>query len=258
MKDDRIEPMDPKLVEMLRRGAPRQIVPSGAEARVFAKLASSIASTGGGTGNGAGGTGLAKPTASPVKLASIAVANKVILVSIAVIAIGGGAIFAMSRPVPTHSTPSARPSVPATAVVAGPEPTSTEGALPTLSQERGASIDSLPNARLPSGSGTRPATRSEPPAGTANQLAQERALIEEARSALAAGDPTACLRALETHASRHADGALVEEREALMVRALVAAGQREAAARRAAIFRNEHPGSLLLPAVESALGQRER
>jgi outer membrane protein assembly factor BamD (BamD/ComL family) len=88
-------------------------------------------------------------------------------------------------------------------------------------------------------------------------LAEENALLEEARQALTRSDAAHALRLLERHQHRFKKAQLVEEREALWVRALLSAGQARAARERAAHFEHAHPGSLLLPSVQQALRKAE-
>jgi hypothetical protein len=92
-------------------------------------------------------------------------------------------------------------------------------------------------------------------AGKDVSLAMERDLIDRARMALARGDGDAALDALERHATDFQGGRLVEEREALMVQALVQTGRIDAARARAARFRARFPNSVLLPAVDAAVGR---
>jgi hypothetical protein len=84
-------------------------------------------------------------------------------------------------------------------------------------------------------------------------LGAERKLIEMARSALARGQTDRALSTLRAHARSHPHGQLAEERDSLMVQALVARGDFAQARERAARFQKQHPGSLFGPVVEQAL-----
>ena len=86
------------------------------------------------------------------------------------------------------------------------------------------------------------------------ELARERALIETARSALARKQPDV-LEHLARHEQQFPDGRLAEERESLLVQALVRAGRSGEARSRAARFRAHWPRSLLQPVVDAALGE---
>jgi hypothetical protein len=83
-------------------------------------------------------------------------------------------------------------------------------------------------------------------------LARERALIETARTALSRKQADA-VDALLRHAQQFPRGRLAEERESLLVQALVHAGRIDEARRRGAQFRARWPRSLLWPVVDAAL-----
>lgn len=87
----------------------------------------------------------------------------------------------------------------------------------------------------------------------ASGLAAERALLDDARRALARGDAAAALRPLARHASSFSRGQLIEERESMWVKALVLSGRRSEGEARAASFRRRFPESLFLPMVDAAL-----
>jgi hypothetical protein len=111
---------------------------------------------------------------------------------------------------------------------------------------------SAPAARLPR------STRANGANGADGQgddrLAAERSLLEIARVALVRGQAAGALAALERHARQFPSGALAEEREGLLVQALVAARQYDRARERAARFNQRYPRSLFAPVVEQALG----
>ncbi len=86
-----------------------------------------------------------------------------------------------------------------------------------------------------------------------DSLGRERALLETARAALARGDSAAGLDAIARHAREFPQGRLVEEGDALRVRALVAAGRVAEARTAAEAFRGAHPDSVLQPSVDAAL-----
>lgn len=92
-----------------------------------------------------------------------------------------------------------------------------------------------------------------PPAVSARGLAAERGLLDVARVALARGDATEALTAVERHRREYPEGVLVEEREALAVKALVALGRRDEARARAEQFERRFPNGLMLPAVKGVV-----
>ncbi len=95
----------------------------------------------------------------------------------------------------------------------------------------------------------KPPARSLPASG-ARDLAAERALLDRVQRALRAGDLVGAQRAIDTHARRFPDGILAEEREALAIKTLVAAGRREDAQKRAAAFRERFPDGLFQPSTD--------
>jgi len=84
-------------------------------------------------------------------------------------------------------------------------------------------------------------------------LAAERKLIEMARTALARGRTDLALAAIRRHARSFPTGQLAEERDSLLVQALVAKGEHAQAHERAARFHQQHPQSLFAPVVDQAL-----
>jgi len=119
-----------------------------------------------------------------------------------------------------------------------------------------AAVASAPGRSVASAaiSGTRSSARagsfvSEPRA----DMAAESALLEGARRSLDRGAVDSALVDLEKHARTYPAGYLTEEREVLEVRALVLAGRRESAERRAAAFRKVFPRSIQLEALARAL-----
>ena len=97
-----------------------------------------------------------------------------------------------------------------------------------------------------------PLTRSLQPGGARN-LAAERALLDRVQRALRAGDVAGAQRALDAHARRFPTGILAEEREALAIKTLVAAGRRREAQKRAAMFRERFPDGLFRSSVDEAV-----
>jgi len=106
-----------------------------------------------------------------------------------------------------------------------------------------------------------PTPEPSPPAGVeapklappVSALPAERAILDRARKDLLSGEPGAALQEVATHARLYPRGVLGEERDALRVEALVAAGSYEPARAAGARFRAAYPGSMLAPAVEDAL-----
>jgi outer membrane protein assembly factor BamD (BamD/ComL family) len=78
-------------------------------------------------------------------------------------------------------------------------------------------------------------------------------LLDEARAGLVQGEPSRALERLNAHQHRYPTGLLAEERDAMMVEALVRAGHYAAARQAADAFRTRAPNSLFLPTIESAV-----
>ncbi len=85
----------------------------------------------------------------------------------------------------------------------------------------------------------------------ASRLAAEGRVVLEARQALRDGQPDETLRRLEAARVEFGDGALAQEREALMIEALARVGRRDEAHARAAAFLRAHPESPHAAAVRS-------
>jgi hypothetical protein len=81
----------------------------------------------------------------------------------------------------------------------------------------------------------------------------ERALLDSARGALAQGDPSRAVADLLHHERSYSKPILGEERDALMVQALVVAGRYDDARARADAFRKKTPTSLFMGTVDAAM-----
>jgi hypothetical protein len=170
-------------------------------------------------------------------------------------ATGGGAVHvlkgARERPVPALVGSDRTATVTATAMTARAEPTPIPAPLPS-STPPVAVPSSAPAARLPRSTRANGAIAVDGQGD--DRLAAERSLLEIARVALVRGQAAGALAALERHARQFPNGALVEEREGLLVQALVDARQYDRARERAARFNQRYPRSLFAPVVDQALG----
>jgi len=90
-----------------------------------------------------------------------------------------------------------------------------------------------------------------PPLEPPSHLAAEGGVVLEAREALRQGAPEEALRVLEAARVKFADGALVQEREALTIEALARSGRRADASQRATAFLRAHPESPHAAAVKA-------
>ena len=147
----------------------------------------------------------------------------------------------VARPPPETSAPG---------VASVPSPGAVAAAAELVSAAPVATIAPL----TPVATGEPPAARAPVASSAARvaDLAGERALLDVARTALARSDGANALVACEEHGRRFPSGALVEEREAIAIQALVLENRRSDAVARAERFRKRHPRSILLPAVLAA------
>jgi len=141
------------------------------------------------------------------------------------------------KSVPAVSPPVAAPSAqaPRAVVEAAPAP-------PAL----GAAASAAPATPR---AATAPTVKSE---ATPPSLEIELSLLERAKSKLSENQPQATLELLREHRARYPSSALQQEREALVIRALLAAGRRAEAKRRAQTFVRSYPSSALRGSVERA------
>jgi len=117
----------------------------------------------------------------------------------------------------------------------------------------------VPPKRLPNVVNTAAAvSATSASADLVSTLTAERQLLDAARATLARGEPQAGISSLEQHVKRFPKGTLTEEREALYIRILVAAGNTSAASARAVNFQQRFPNSMFMPVVERSLASISR
>lgn len=158
-------------------------------------------------------------------------------------------------------------SQPAVTVVAGSRPprqplaaASTETPAVPADATPGVNAEALP--LLPSAIPKRAASASIPEqvegakveASPQAGLREQQALLDQARLALGQGQSDRCLAALAMHRSRFPTSLLAEERDALTIKALAAAGDLPGAREQAVAFATRYPKSLLLPSIEATVG----
>ncbi len=111
-----------------------------------------------------------------------------------------------------------------------------------------------PMARIvPTGASHSTTARGEASGPPGASAAVELTMLDEARAAVTAGDPARALSVLDDYARRFPRGALGPEASVLRIVALVAAGDRPAAARVAQSFLQGHPNSPYAQRIESLL-----
>lgn len=99
---------------------------------------------------------------------------------------------------------------------------------------------------------------SSPNAASRNRLKAERRLLDVARGAIEREQPDVALRATVRHEHAFPTGILVQEREAIAIRALTMLGRSAEARDRATRFRTNFPDSALWPAIESIVGAPQK
>jgi hypothetical protein len=243
-----IDPLTPELADFIARERSRPGLGTDAKSKLAARLAASGALA-------AAASALPSPPAQPTPAAPTApgIATRVasavvrrIVMGAAIFALGGASgagLHAAFR----HEPAPRVVVVTRTVERVVPAPVAATPSVP-------APTPALPAPVPPHTSQLAPARA---PAGHDSDLAAERALLEVARTALARGAHPDALASLNRHASQFPHGQLAEEREALAVQALVAAGRTDEAHRRAERFRQRYPNSMMEPAVEAALGSSQ-
>jgi hypothetical protein len=218
-------PIDPEALELLRDASP---APAEVRERVRGRLLGAVATIEGRSAGGGDKGGLSRIALGGKRAAVVAfLAGGVV----------GGALHAAWMKPPPERVVYVDRAVPAPSAMAD-----SRIALPAESPP-------APSA-APAGSASPPS--SGPPL-RASQLSAERAILEEARKALAQGDPARALDRLERHRRAFANPLLAEERDAMWIQALVKAGRYDEARSRGDAFRKRSPDSLFSSAVESAL-----
>ena len=103
-------------------------------------------------------------------------------------------------------------------------------------------------------SGVRAPGRARRAPSTTSSAEAERSLLDQGRRALREGRANAALSVADEHRARFPRGRLVEEREALRIRALDRLGRRDASRAAARDFMKRYPSSIHGLAVERILG----
>lgn len=248
-------PLDP-LAEDLFRAERDHLAPvdPARAARLYAKVAETVAFT----APSVDAPPPPAPPASPAPVASSltakALAPWVVSAFFGGVVVGAwarGALQPQSAVVPP-------PSASTTLVVPVP---SVSASAPSVSPS--ASIVAPPSATMSAAPSTsKPAVPQAPPSADADpqsldkSLTAERALVERARVALSRHQGSMALDALAEHEATFPRGRLIEEREALRVRALVDAGRASEAEAKARAFRARWPNSVFLSAVDLAVAPR--
>jgi hypothetical protein len=241
-----LESLDPDILALLDRA---KTVPALDAAKKAALLADVMGKIGtlppGGGGDGGGGGGGAGGAGGAGVGTGAALGSKVALGIAFAVGVAAGVVG--DRAVGDRTpTPSATSSSVTTVVIPA------VSALPPESPDA-VPVGELPSAPVPSAAPPPPKSATSEPVPSARGLAAERALLDVSRAALARGEASEALDAAERHRRGYPDGALVEEREAIAIKALVALGRRDEAAQRLAHLEKTHPNSMVLRAAKKAV-----
>lgn len=189
------------------------------------------------------GVGLRASDPKRVGVARSRLSRSALLVAAVVATVGLAAAGAKFYGVEEPTTPSPSPVATVAPAVQHVQPKAMTPPAP-VPAEVGVDVPRPPRAS---------AQASEPARTTnASKYALELQLLEPARSSLARGDFSGALAAIARHQREYPRGQLVEEREALRVRALWGMGARPAAESAAALFRKRYPHSGLLGWMKTA------
>jgi hypothetical protein len=233
MSDMEGPPLDETTRAFLKRAAREgATAPADSRNRVFARVDAILGPQGPSGGSSGGSSAPALPGLSPTRRAWP-------LAATFVLGAAAGAMGMRMLSVPVAANP------PRIIYVdrATPSPASTVGR-----------IDELTTVPTTSATSGRPPARQPPASDERRNDVGERQLLDVARHALDREDGAATLAAVAEHQRRYPAGVLVQEREAMAVRALVLLGRTDEAQARASRFRSRFPNSVLLPAIESAVG----
>ena len=237
MNEADIDPLDEDVRGLVRQAATAAAnVPVGARSRVLARVDSAI-------GPGGGPPGGAPGVSAPPSPAGMRGLGRLLPVAAAFL-VGGltGAWLARATVSPAPLVVYVDRVIPQTPAAATPA----VGPVPVAVSPPVVATTPQPSrpASTPSASVT----------GAPGQLAAERLLLDGARHALEQEDGAAALDATTRHERLYPNGVLTQEREAMAIRALAQLGRDGDARARAARFRARFPDSMLLPAVQAAVG----
>jgi hypothetical protein len=242
MTEPKLPPLDDDIRALLARGGEIEPAPPGVKAQVLERVEGAMGPFGGGGGGSAGGGGAAGARSAPASALPSAGWLRGLWPMAASFAVGSGiTAAAMYRPAQVAVAPpiAVCPPMPAAAPPAPAPP-------PPI--EAPAAVQAPPPVAA-----TPAAIAPQPPPVPEDQLTAERRLLDVARRALEAEEPDRALQAVAQHERRFSSGVLVQERETMAIRALLAQGRAEAAAARAEQFRDRFPDSLLWPTIVRAL-----
>ncbi|MGC4121608.1 MAG: sigma-70 family RNA polymerase sigma factor [Myxococcales bacterium] len=258
--DTKLDPLPPEIEDLLDDERQAMVVPPfGAEEAVLASVmatvgtgaagaATAAAASAGSTSSSAAGSaaGSAASGAVQTSLAAKLVSGAVLFAVGSVAGAGGHALYQ------SHFVPPPAPIVQIVQVPA-PPPAPTPAPAEAVPASPVAALPPAPAAAVAPPRRALPEPRPAAAHTSDTALAAERSVLEVARMALVRGQADGAIAELEKHARAFPKGQLVEEREVLLVHALVTAGRYGEARTRGKQFAERYPASMLLPVVQEAL-----
>jgi hypothetical protein len=201
---------------------------------------------------------VAPQAGSAIAPAAAGIAAWKIAVGIAVVALAGGGGLSLagrhtsSPPIHVQTTTSLElATAPKTAPESSPVRALPPGSSGDIAQSSvSLDLDALPETTASSKVQSPERAR---PVRTSDRLADERRLLDRARSSLVRRDAAEALSALRSHEKAFPRGQLVEEREGMRVQALVLAHDFGSARTAGERFRKAYARSVFLPVVDRAL-----
>ena len=239
MSEPNLDPLPPEILELLQREKVSYSEDPSLKAAVLAGVEAAVLGLGpSGGGGGAGGSSAA--TGKSAAAATFG-AKAVSLIAAGAFVVGGVAGGLTVRSVASSPLPSSPTS-------ASVDPV--REVLPPISTTQPPPIDSA-KPMIPSSSPSAAVKTID----ARGDLTKERELLDVARASLSRGNSNDAIAAAERHAQRWPHGYLVEEREVIWIQALAASGRRSEANQRATFFRRTFPSSLLISAIDAAIGK---
>jgi hypothetical protein len=246
--------LDPELRALLDAEATYTDMPPNAPASILAKVSAGLAllphaPQGDGVHSHADTAGLAKAGGTAAKTVTWGAAKRLATwVSFG----AGAAVGAVGHATYQHATaPTAPPAAIVTAVAPEAQTYAPRVSLPVATPSTTAAPQESASVQERSGLPLPPTPRPREESDDVS-LANERGQLEVARTGLARGQANTALSILQKDAASHPRSRLAEERESLMIQALVGVGRTDEARAHAAAFARTYPKSLFLPIVEAA------
>jgi hypothetical protein len=246
-----LEDLDADLRALLDAAAPGIVPPPEAQGRVARRLAVAVAALPAAT-SGLSASHAARPSyiAGALRKTGAWAPKPVVAAFVAGALAGVGGYAATLSRHAAAPAPRVEPGVAVEANASAPVVPAEQPSAPPVFEAPG------PRAEVASASSSREADAPSSPAARSprtSDLDAERQILDVGRRALATGEPEDVLRATRQHERRFPEGALVEEREALAIQALVVSSRLDEARARAGRFAAKFPDSLLGPVVQAAI-----